>query len=108
MSSGQMDIRKYIRRYKRWIFSHDAVGLIMSANPQLILLFLPPFERQLPAIDFKFKIVLVAWKHLSDREAALRAIFKTEKNTCHIFCMHLYRLALAAAFGGKSLCRCAG
>src|ERR1700751_1404965 len=107
MSSGQMDIRKNIGRYKRWIFSHDAVGLIVSANPQLILLFLPPLERQLPAIEFKFKIVLVARKHLPDREAALRAIFKTEKNACQIFGMHLNRLALAAAFGGKSLCRCA-
>src|ERR1700739_518894 len=102
MSSGQMDIRKYIGRYKRWIFSHDAVGLIVSANPQLVLLFLPPLERQLPAIDFKVKIVLVGVGHVSPREAALRAIFKTEKNSCQIFCMYLYRLAIAAAFGGKS------
>src|ERR1700761_5467072 len=100
MSSGQMDIRKYIGRYKRRIFTHDAVGLIVSATPQLVLLSLPPLERQLPAIDFKFKIVLVAGEHLPHREAALRAIFKTEKNACQIFCMHLYRLALAAAFGG--------
>src|ERR1700758_1741577 len=105
MSSGQMDIRKNIGRYKRWILSHDAVGLIVSANPQLVLLFLSPLERQLSAIDFKFKIVLVAGKHLPDREAALRAIFKTKKNACQIFCMYLYRLVLCAAFDGKSLCR---
>ena len=82
------------------------LGLVVPPDPQLVLLFLPPLERQRAAVDFKFKIVFMPRQHLADGKTASCAVVKTEQHTCQIFRAYLDGLPVAAAGGRKRLRRC--
>ena len=57
-------------------FARSQIGLVVPADPQLVLLLLPPLERKRSAVDFKLKIVFVARQHLADGKTASCAVSK--------------------------------
>src|SRR6185312_5697880 len=63
----------------RVLADHDA-RLAESADPQLVLALLQPAHRGLASTDFELQVVLVAWKHLADGDAALGATAKPQQH----------------------------
>ena len=64
---------------QRGILLQDLVRLVAVADPELVLVLLPPAERRLRAADLDLQIVLVAGADLSDRERALRAVVERSR-----------------------------
>ena len=88
------------------ILRQDLVGLVPAADPELVLLFLPPAERRGRAADLELAVVLVPRAHLADREAPLRAVVESHQHRGEILDLDVHLLeCLIRIRGGKRLAR---
>ncbi len=94
MSAGQVSVSRGRGRQQRGIFRQRHVGLIAPADPEFVLLLLPPSQRRGRAVDLEPEIVLVSGAHLADADHSLRAAVEAHEDGGEILARHRVVIAL--------------
>src|SRR5687767_5403726 len=107
MAAWQMRVRACGIADQRWILLQDFIRPIAMAEPQLVLLLLPPFHRRFRSANLQHEIVLVYGTYLPRRERPLRAVVEADQHGRQILDRDVDKVGIVAAGNLKSLARSA-
>jgi hypothetical protein len=103
VAAGQVRVGARRRQQQGRVLRHEGVRLVPPADPQLVLLLLPPPQRLGGAVHLEPEVVLVPGADLAHGYRAPGAPLEADENRREILALHLERLAGIAGGRGEGL-----